>query len=96
MIIKLSEVKVASPKVPQNISIILIPCLKKPMYISPAPGISEQIKSKSPFFCFVILNRLRLRFYLKNFVYNQSVYQSCVKALQKYSVTAVKVFPGER
>ena len=39
----------------QKSVIMLIPCLKKPRYISPAPGIREQIKSKNPRFCFGML-----------------------------------------
>ena len=42
-------------KTPQNKNIILIPCFLNPMYISPAPGIREKIKSQNPRFCFCIL-----------------------------------------
>jgi arsenical pump membrane protein len=41
-------------KEPKSV-IILIPCLKKPIYISPAPGIREQINRRKPLFCFCML-----------------------------------------
>src|SRR5699024_1177638 len=41
-------------KVPQKSSMMLMPCFRNPIYISPAPGISDAINTKKPCFCFVI------------------------------------------